>query len=130
MVTKIEAIRIWSQKIREGVMPGINLRTGRCRYRGATECAIGVLIPHDKMPENCQYGISTWQMADHCRSSGVDLNDIIDGFDAADLGVVQDTHDESARYFPKNFRQEFFRRLRASAQFRDVPEEIWQEVLQ
>lgn len=130
--SQVEAIQLWSQKIREKVMPGFSLSDEdgcQCKYRfpdgDPRECAIGVLIPRSVMPENCRWGIARL-----VHEKGEAFGQLIEGVSVDGLGKVQCIHD-SCRWSPVNeFRHRFFTRLRDSGLFADVPDQVWTEVLQ
>lgn len=140
--TKTEAVLLWSEKITEGVLPGFDDTQNKCCYRSpcGKECALGVLIPHDVMPEEYTFGVEHLQKEIKAGTKHIeaDFDHLIEGLDVTNLASVQNLHDDTAkksflRESPSAyFRKTFFTKLRDNFDnlFADVPDEIWEKVLQ
>lgn len=138
-MTKTELIRFYSKAIAEGVMPGMD-SGGGCSYRtrDGRKCAVGVLLDDATYDEfiaaggmNCD-GLSeltSWRLSILSRA----LDIAVEGVTGESFWIdIQNAHDSATVYTSSenSFRELFFFRLRDLDAFVDVPDDVWQEVMQ
>jgi len=133
-MTKIELLKFYGDKIKQGVMPAAD-EDGSCFYRessGRRQCAVGVLIPDSVWADAFgSAGVNYSNAAAGCRESikrrtGFDVCGAVEGMDVPTLAYVQAAHDKAA--VCRDFRRTFFGELRGLAFFADVPAELWEEL--
>lgn len=131
-VSRIEALRLWSEKIRQKVIPSFKSGVG-CLYfnpEDGTQCAIGVLLPPEvglAINDMGTIQAAVRRLPGICGYEDVTSKSFIEGCNLETLLNIQLAHDRN--HDKGDFRRHFFADIRLLKEFQDVPEEIWEEVL-